>query len=372
MGPIDWRELYAANREVIEAGRGASHRRASSPTAPAWEPAPGTRVAGGASPERPGGAGTWERFTYSGAEGARPYFLYRPRGLDAGAMAPLLVMLHGCTQTPVDLARGTRMNDAADRHGFLVAYPQQTGRHNQRACWNWFLPHHQARGSGEPGVLAGITREVIAGLDRVVDPERVFLAGMSAGAAMAAVMGATYPDLFAAIGVHSGIPYRVATSQHGAFEAMARGAADPAGRGREAFAAMGDRARVVPIIVVHGTGDNVVCPVNGDQVVEQWLAVNRLAAPDRFEGELRRPSAVVPGQVEQGHDYTRYHWNDARGRLFQEYLKVQRLGHAWSGGGETGSYTDPRGPDASQAMWDFFAQVGSGPGPSGDGAGARA
>jgi poly(3-hydroxybutyrate) depolymerase len=170
-------------------------------------------------------------------------------------------------------------------------------------------------------------------------------------------MGATYPDLFSAIGIHSGLHYRVATSQQAAFEAMRRGGSDPARRGAEAFEAMGDHARVMPTIVVHGDADGVVHPVNGDQVVEQWLATNGLAAGGSLDGDIARASAAVRVEVEDGHSYTRYRWSDSRGHLVQEYLKVEGLGHAWAGGDPAGSYTDPSGPDASEAMWEFFVQA---------------
>jgi poly(hydroxyalkanoate) depolymerase family esterase len=357
---IDWRELYAANRSVIEGNRAAGNPPAASTTP---RPRRSARVssAGDGLPSRPaappGGGGTWERFTYAGRFGSRPYFLYTPQGLDPSGGAPLLVMLHGCTQTPADLARGTRMNEAADRHGFVVAYPQQTQQHNRQGCWNWFLEQHQARGSGEPALIAGITQEATARLGTSVDPRRVFVAGMSAGGAAAVVMGATYPDLFAGIGVHSGVHYRIATSQQAAFEAMARGGAEPARRGRDAFEAMGEHARLMPVIVVHGSDDNVVRPINGDQLVEQWLATNAWAADGRPAPEPARPSAVVRGQVAGGHSFTSYRWSDSDGRLVQEYLKVAGLGHAWSGGDQSFSYADARGPDASEAMWEFFAQA---------------
>src|SRR5215211_7150059 len=361
---IDWRELYAANRAVIEGrqdpGADPVHTTPAS-TKPRQRKGPPRPGLGNALPNRPdpppGGNGTWERLTYTGPAGGRAYFLYTPRGLAPRAGAPLLVMLHGCAQTPADLARGTRMNEAADRHGFVVAYPEQTHQHNGQACWNWFLADHQARGSGEPGLLAGITREVTVRLGAGVDPTRVFVAGMSAGAAAAVVMGATYPDLFSAIGVHSGLHYRSATNQQAAFEAMRRGGTEPARRGRDAFEAMGERARVMPIIVVHGGADGVVRPVNGDQLVEQWLATNDLAAAGSAAADLARPSVVASGQVDDGHAYMRYRWSDSNGRPVQEYLKVAGLGHAWSGGDRTGSYTDARGPDATAAMWEFFAQA---------------
>ena len=315
--------------------------------------------ADGRSGSGPGGRGTWQGLWYRGRGSSRPYFLYTPAGLDPGISVPLVVLLHGCNQAAVDLAAATRMNEAADRHGFVVAYPQQTSEHNRQACWNWFLPHHQARGAGEPAAIAAITREVLrSGSRHPVDRDRVFLAGLSAGGAMAAVVGWTYPDLFAAIGVHSGLPYATARNQDEAFEAMAYGGAHRDGRGLAAFRAMGPRARLLPGIVVHGTSDDIVSPINGDQLAHQWLAANGLAAPARFQAVLSQPSAVVRDHVEDGHPYTRYRWLDRQGRLVVEYLKVGGLGHAWSGGSRTASWADCRGPDATSVMWEFFAQVG--------------
>ena len=251
-------------------------------------------------------------------------------------------MLHGCTQTPEDLARGTRMNEEADRRGFAVAYPEQTNRRNPQGCWNWFLAHHQARSSGEPALLAGITQDATARLGPSANAERIFLAGMSAGGAMAVVMGATHPDLFAAIAVHSGLAYGAATSQRTAFEAMARGTNDPGRRGTHAFEAMRERARLMPTIVVHGTRDNVVCPVNGDQVVEQWLATNALATAGSFNGDpkLAPTQSTMAGPSKELILSTRYRWNDSRGRPVQEYMKIEGLAHAWSGGNQLVSHTD--------------------------------
>ena len=296
--------------------------------------------------EHPEGEGTWERFSHGG----RAYFVYTPAGLDVRAPAPLLVMLHGCTQTAADLARSTRMNDVADRHAFVVAYPQQSGQHNKQGCWNWFLPGHQGRSAGEPAVIADIARKVTAGdAGPAIDRDRVFLAGMSAGGAMAAILAATHPELFAGLAVHSGLPYAAATSQEAAFEAMARGARDGDGR-LEVLGATREPDRTMPTIVIHGSSDAIVSPVNGERLVEQWLAGNGLAAQDAHE--------VARERVVGGHAYTRSRWRDRRGRPAVEYLDVAGLGHAWSGGAAGAAWSDARGPDASAAMWEFFDAVG--------------
>jgi poly(hydroxyalkanoate) depolymerase family esterase len=358
---IDWRELYAANRAAIArsrslasplAGASAAPPRVTRPRPPKEARRPWRQPSRPPSPEpAPGGSGRWDSLPCAGG---RSIWVYTPEAAPRSGAA-LLVVLHGCTQTAADLARGTRLNELADQRGFLVAYPEQRRRHNPQRCWNWFLPGHQARERGEPAVLADATEAVMRRAR--VDPSRVYLAGMSAGAAMAAVMGATYADLFAAIALHSGLPYAAATSVRAAFELMARGGADIEQCGRAAFEAMGEHARVLPTIVVHGGADGVVSPSNGDALVEQWLVTNRLAAGEGFGGARCAPSATHDGRADGGLAYSLQQWSDARGRLVQAYLKVAGLGHAWSGGSRVGSYVDDRGPDASGAICDFFASL---------------
>ena len=218
-------------------------------------------------------------------------------------------MLHGCTQDAASFAAATLMNDAADRHGFVAVYPQQERGDNAQGCWNWFLPEHQARGAGEPASIAAIVRELMGTASPwAIDPRRVFVAGLSAGGAMAAILAATYPDLFAAVAVHSGLAYRSAATVGAAFTAMARGSEDAIGQGRAAHAAMGNHARAVPSIVVHGSADTRVAPVNADRVLQQSMAANRLAAPeaDDLESRARRPlrearsTAVTPTRAANG------------------------------------------------------------------------
>ena len=185
----------------------------------------------------------------------------------------------------------------------------------------------------------------------------LFAAGLSAGGAMAAIMATVYSDLFAAVAVHSGLAYRSATTMGAAFTAMARGGTDPIAQGRAAHAAMGDHARAIPSIVVHGSADATVAPANAGQVLEQFMTANRLAAPETCDLDIARPTTTLRGRVDGGHAYTRSQWADRRGVLMHELLQVDGLGHAWSGGAPGGSYTDPRGPDATDAIWRFFAQT---------------
>jgi poly(hydroxyalkanoate) depolymerase family esterase len=342
MRSIDWRELYASNRAVIE--------RAGVAT---------SGLPAGMTGSRRPTADDERTFTVAGA--TRRALVHAPAGAEAQTALPLVCMLHGCTQDAASFAAATLMNDAADRHGFVAVYPQQELGDNPRRCWNWFVPEHQARGSGEPASIAAIVRELMGTTSPwTIDPGRVFVAGLSAGGAMAAVMAATYPDLFAAVAVHSGLAYRSAATTAAALSAMARGSQDPIGGGRAAHAAMGEHARAVPSIVVHGSADATVAPVNADRVLQQSMAANRLAAPELGDLDSARPTTTARARVDGGHAYTRSQWMDGRGVLMHERLDVEGLGHAWSGGAPGGSYTDPRGPDAGEAIWRFFTQATAG------------
>lgn len=262
---------------------------------------------------------------FRNAAGSRSYSLYLPPNQAPQGM-PLVVMLHGCKQDPEDFAAGTRMNRLADELGFVVVYPAQSGKANVSRCWNWFEPAHQRRG-GEPSLIAGITREVVT--RHGLDAQRVYAAGLSAGGAMTAVMGAAYPEFYAAIGIHSGLGYAAASDLPSALAAM---------QGKGAGHARSAATPTIPTIVFHGDGDTTVHPSNGQHAMSDTL------------------EKVETGRA-NGRGYTRStHWN-GEGRVVLEHWLVHGAGHAWSGGSANGSYADPMGPDASREMLRFFTQA---------------
>jgi poly(hydroxyalkanoate) depolymerase family esterase len=277
--------------------------------------------------------------TCSNAAGTRAYKLYIPSRYRGQAL-PLIVMLHGCTQSPDDFAAGTRMNLLADEQTCFVVYPAQPSDANPAKCWNWFRPGDQRRGQGEPSLIADITRKVMR--EYSVDPSRVYIGGLSAGGAAAAIMGATYPDLYAAVGVHSGLACGAATDLPSAFIAMRQGdLADSLGIS-DVSSDLRD-GPVVPIIVFHGDRDTTVHPRNGDHVIARSRAINWRKTVHR-------------GQVPGGHSYTRTIHADPSGRVIFEHWDIHGAAHAWSGGSPAGSYTDPRGPDATREMLRFFLE----------------
>jgi poly(hydroxyalkanoate) depolymerase family esterase len=288
--------------------------------------------------------------SYTGPAGARAYKLYVPSGYTGQEEVPLVVMLHGCTQNPDDFAAGTSMNELAETHTFLVAYPAQAQNANMQKCWNWFKASDQQRGQGEPAIIAGITRQVIE--EYSVADGRVYVAGMSAGGAMAAIMGTTYPDLYAAVAVHSGLAPGAAQDLSSAFSAMQGSGVrnnhqDTLATGLELS---------VPVIVFHGDRDTTVHPSNAEQLLAQYRTLNNTPGARNAAGAQVPPVAVRKGQVPGGHAYTCATQHDTDGRPVMEQWTVHGLGHAWSGGSPAGSYTDAKGPDASAEMVRFFDQ----------------
>ncbi|MBC8118035.1 MAG: PHB depolymerase family esterase, partial [Burkholderiaceae bacterium] len=302
----------------------------------------------GRSAELPAERGQFLSKHFASAAGARNFKLYVPSTY-AGTPLPLVVMLHGCTQNPDDFALGTRANRWAEARGYLVAYPEQIQRANSHRCWNWFRSGDQHAGSGEPALIAGITQQVIA--EYQIDARRVYVAGLSAGGAMAAVMGQAYPELFAAIGVHSGLPVGVAQDVSSALMLMKTGSSPLT---HKLFArppsAQSSSERAVPMIVVQGDADRTVNPVNATRLVEQAVAARQST---NSETTLRQSVQTVDANT-AGHGYRRTQYADPSGVPVIEQWEIQGVGHAWSGGDAAGSYTDARGPDATRAMLEFF------------------
>lgn len=276
--------------------------------------------------------GHFSRLVYSNAAGRRQYRLYVPAGT-TGEPLPLIVMLHGCTQDADDFARGTQMNALAERHRCLVAYPVQPQAANPSKCWNWFKPDDQQRERGEPSLIAGITGEIIA--SHHVDPARVYVAGMSAGGAMAAIMIESYPELYAAAGVHSGLPARCAHDLPSALAAM-KGGRRVAGEGRTRNGANSPQR---PMIVFHGDADATVHITNATRIVQRF-GVQPGPQETRRVNAGRRACSVSSWVSSDGID--------------AELWTIHGAPHAWAGGNGQGSYTDPSGPDASAEMLRFF------------------
>ncbi|HET6846738.1 MAG TPA: PHB depolymerase family esterase [Anaerolineales bacterium] len=277
---------------------------------------------------------------YANQAGERPYKLYIPT-IDAGKSLPLVVMLHGCTQTPDDFANGTRMNAIAEEQQCLVLYPEQIKAANRSRCWNWFKRGDQRRGRGEPAILAGMTREVMNRYH--IDAGKVYVAGLSAGGAMAAVMGTAYPELYAAVGVHSGLACGSAHDLPSALAAMRGMPVSTAGR----TADLTPLSPAIPTIVFHGDRDKTVHPRNAEQVLLRSVEQN---------GGSQANASTERGRVQGGHAYTRTVHRDSKGRVVFEHWLVHEGGHAWFGGSPRGSYVDPKGPDAAREMIRFFYQ----------------
>ncbi|KON82393.1 PHB depolymerase family esterase [Azoarcus sp. PA01] len=327
--------LGAALRDKLFKFRGA---------VPAFEP-----IVPGAAPEAlPDGA----RFisgAYTNSAGTRSYKLYVPSNY-GGEPVPLVVMLHGCTQNPDDFAAGTRMNELAEQAPCLVLYPAQSPGANGSKCWNWFKPSDQRAGQGEPSLIAGMTREVAASYN--VDRQRIYIAGLSAGGAMATTMAATYPDLYAAAGIHSGLAHAAAHDLPSALAAMQQGSARAAGVRAANAGTSGDMRHPVPVIVFHGDRDTTVHPRNGEQVIVQFAPAG--VRTGSAEAGSKPRASIERGQVPNGRAYTRTTYHHPNGSPHIEQWTVHGAGHAWSGGSSRGSYTDPQGPDAAKEMLRFF------------------
>jgi poly(hydroxyalkanoate) depolymerase family esterase len=288
---------------------------------------------GGAAANEPAALlpGTFSEGSFTNRAGTRSYKLYVPSNYQGKDNKPtaLVVMLHGCTQDPDDFATGTQMNALAEETGCLVVYPSQSRQANSSRCWNWFNAVDQKRDQGEPSIIAGITREIMG--QYRIDPAQVYVAGLSAGGAMATIMGTLYPELYAAVGVHSGLPYASAHDLPSALAAM-----------QGQLQRQNKPGKAIPIIVFHGDQDHTVHPTNGDELMVQAR-------------DAAHAMAIEPGRVPDGHAFTRTMHKRADGKVQGEHWVIHGAGHAWSGGSARGSYTDGKGPDASREMLRFFS-----------------
>jgi poly(hydroxyalkanoate) depolymerase family esterase len=328
-------------------------------TAPWWTKLPGSTLPGGGAPTPPtttpppigGGTGQGKGRSFSGnyknAAGTRAYRGYVPSTYKKGTAMPLVVVLHGCTQSADVIRQLTRFDQLAEAKGFIVVFPEQPQSANYQNCWNFFQDAHTHRGSGEPSVIAGITGWVQQ--HYTVDTHRTYVTGLSAGGAMASVMGATFPDLYAAIGVGSGCEYAATATCAGSKSA------DPAKAAAAAHKEMGSYARTMPVIAFSGDKDTTVPPVNADQLVQQWQLTADLADDATANGSIpSSPTKSVDGQVPSGRSYTVRYYADAQAHELVQYWVVHGMSHAWSGGCSCQKYADPKGPDETAAMYEFF------------------
>jgi poly(hydroxyalkanoate) depolymerase family esterase len=291
-------------------------------------------------------SGTLTTGTYTSSSGALNYELFVPSSYKAGTSVPLVVALHGCTETADVYRQLSGWDTLAQAKGFIVVFPDQSTSRNYQRCWNWFLQADMQRGSGEPAMIAGLTTAVER--SHSIASNRVYVAGFSAGAAMANVMGATYPDLYAAVGVGSGCEYN-------GLPCVGGQGPDPTQTGKQAYAAMGTHARVMPAIVFQGDADNIVAPANAPLIVREWQVTDDYADDGSANGSIpTSPTGFTSGASSAGRSYTVTSYGDGHGHQLIQYWVVHGMNHAWSGGNATEPYSDPSGPNETAAMYAFF------------------
>lgn len=303
----------------------------------------------------------WSSGTARAAGGSRNFELWVPTTMQSDRASPLLMVLHGCGHGAKDMAEISGMNQLADLNGFLVVYPEQSRLANLLKCWNWFDPRHQTRGAGEPSILAEVVDQVRA--KHPVDPDRIFLVGVSAGGAMASLLAATYPDIFAALAIFAGAEFKAAASVPEGFAAMKRGGPDPVQQGQLAFEAMRSgiakkQRRRMPLIVFHGAADTYVDPVNADQAIAQWTKTNARLAAEYGDSSFAVTETVVAGAAVGGRAFEKHVYMEGSQPLLEKWL-IDGLGHAWSGSPKHSKYGDTNGPNASAEIWRFFCESAS-------------
>ncbi|HEV7639304.1 MAG TPA: PHB depolymerase family esterase [Gaiellaceae bacterium] len=316
-------------------------------TPPPTTTPPGVPPGGGTTGPPSGGLpGKVVNDSFTNAAGTRKYQVYVPSTYKAGTALPLVVALHGCTEQ-IDVFRQlTALDKLAESKGFIVVFPGQTPSANQQNCWNWFTQPNMQRGSGEASIIAGITQAIQQRYS--ADTKRTYVLGFSAGGAMATVMGATYPDLYAAVGSGSGCEYN-------GLPCVGSPGPDPVTAGRAAYQAMGSHARPMPVIAFQGDADTTVVPANGDRIVREWQVTNDWADDGSNNGSVPlAPTSAANKQVAGGRSYTVTTYGDGHGGELIQYWVVHGMNHAWSGGCGCEPYADPSGPNESQAMVDFF------------------
>ncbi|RKH16519.1 PHB depolymerase esterase [Corallococcus sp. CA047B] len=300
-------------------------------------------------------AGSWVHGIYSGNGGTRSYQLWVPTGYQPGERLPLVVGLHGCLQNPDQFAGLARLNEKADQEKFLVLYPNQAMLANGTQCWNFMFSINQERGGLEPSVIVGMVDWVKG--HYTVDERRVYVGGVSAGAVMSTILLACYSDVFTAGMVGAGAMYKAATTASGSLFAMKFGSIySPDDRGYDAWACSGKPRRKVPVLVVHGTADDVVNPINGTQTVRQFLQTNDYGDDGANNNSVSNsPTQVYSATSPGGRKYTVRNYVTGGMLLVQQY-EIEGMGHAWPGGNSAYPFADPAGPDGTTIMWDFFKQ----------------
>ncbi len=296
--------------------------------------------------------GKWSHESYTLDFVTKDYFTYVPSTYK-GKATPLVVMLHGCHQNATDFARNTGMNALAEKYGFLVLYPQQDSLANLENCWNFFFPINQIR-SGEPAIIVGMVDAFKRSV--AVDDTKIYAAGLSSGAAMAAVLGSCYSDIFSGLGIASGLEYEAAMDVPDAYSAMDNGSSmNPHQAAHDAIACTGrNHARMQKVFAIQGTADTVVSPINLSQVVTQFNTMNASLGGAAESNPLN----TVQGQVPGGRSYSIQYFGVSASQPMLAEVKVNGMDHAWSGGPEKAKYFDTTGPNASEMLWLFLSAKG--------------